>query len=393
MTEALFQRLRLLRRMNWLMLAAILGLAALGILFIYSATSMRADVVRGLYRKQLGWALAGLGTYVAAAAFDYRKLRDGAWWFYGVSLVLLVAVLFVGTKIYGARRWLFFLGVGVQPSELAKIAFILLGATRIAVADPAIGRRPSLGRTGLLAAVPMALIFKEPDLGTTLVFVPLVMVLLFVGGAPLRPLLGVTAAGLLAVAAVVAAVALPEALGMSPERQDRFFKTIHMSAYQRERIAVFLDADRNLATTGYNRRQSEIAVGAGGLTGKGFLKGQQNELGFLPRTVAPTDFIFSVIAEELGFVGSCLVLGLYVVLIVGGLYAAMVAPDRFGRLLCAGIVTMVFSHVFINVGMTIGLMPITGLPLPLVSYGGTFMVSTMATLGLIQSVYVRRQGT
>jgi rod shape determining protein RodA len=153
-----------------------------------------------------------------------------------------------------------------------------------------------------------------------------------------------------------------------------------------------LNPDSDPMGAGWNKRQSEIAVGSGGLVGKGFRKGTQNMLGFLPKTVAPTDFIFSVITEEMGFMGSALILGAFAVLILGGLQAAMAGNDRFGRLLCVGVIAMLFSHVVVNVSMTIGLMPVTGLPLPLISYGGTFMVSILAALGMAQSVYIRRAG-
>ena len=160
--------------------------------------------------------------------------------------------------------------------------------------------------------------------------------------------------------------------------------------YQRERVLVFLDSSRDPLGAGWNKIQSEIAVGSGGLAGKGYLMGTQNILGFLPRTVAPTDFIFSVIAEEMGFVGSATLLSLFAVLLLGGVRAAHRARDKMGRLLAAGVVTLLFAHVFVNMAMTVGLMPITGIPLPLISYGGSFMVCMMAALGLVQGVYVRR---
>jgi rod shape determining protein RodA len=220
----------------------------------------------------------------------------------------------------------------------------------------------------------------------------MVMAMLYVAGAPARPLAAIVIAGAVGVLLVLAAVALPERLGMTPEQQDKFFRTIRLSDYQRDRIEVFLHPGKYPTGAGWNKRQSEIAVGSGGLTGKGFMRGTQNILGFLPRTVAPTDFIFSVIAEEMGFAGSMAVLALYGVLLVCGIYVSMVARDKLGRVLCVGIVTMLFTHVFVNVAMTIGLAPIVGIPLPLVSYGGTFMVITLGALGLIQSVYVRRAG-
>lgn len=386
------KQFHLLRRMNWIMLLAIIGLITVGVFFIYSATIMREDSTVDLYAKQIQWAVAGLLCYFATTLFDYRRLRDVSWLFYGVAVVLLVAVLFFGTRIYGARRWLMFLGMGVQPSEIGKLAVIVLGSCLLSPAAEKYDRLPSLWWLFLLAGVPMALVMKEPDLGSALVYLPVVVSMLFVAGARIKPLVTLGLCGLAGVMLVLAAVALPERLGMTPDHQEKFFNTIRLSEYQRDRIEVFLHPGKDPLGTGWNKRQSEIAVGSGGLTGKGYLSGTQNILGFLPRTVAPTDFIFSVITEELGFVGALGVLALYGILVVCGLYAAMVACDKMGRVLCVGIVAMVFTHAFVNMSMTIGLLPVVGIPLPLVSYGGTFMVVTLFALGLIQSVYVRRSG-
>ena len=384
--------LGLLRRMNWVMLAAIIGLIVIGVFFIYSATVTRDDSTTDLYKKQILWALAGLGCYAGTALMDYRRLRDVAWGGYIMALILLVAVLFFGTRIYGAKRWLMFLGIGIQPSEIGKLAVILVGACLLSPSAEKFDRLPPLWKLFLLAGIPMLLVMNEPDLGSALVFLPVVMAMVFVAGSPVRPLVTLMAGGVLMVMLVLAAVALPERLGMSPEHQEKFFQTIKLSDYQRERIEVFLQPGKDPMGSGWNKRQSEIAVGSGGLTGKGFLNGTQNILGFLPRTVAPTDFIFSVISEERGFAGSMAVVLLYGVLVVCGFYAAMVARDKMGRVLCVGIVTMIFTHAFVNMAMTIGVLPVVGIPLPLVSYGGTFMVITLFALGLIQSVYVRRPG-
>lgn len=390
--RALGQHLLLLRRMNWVMLLMILGLIAVGVCFIYSATLMREDATVDLYAKQIKWALAGLICYFGVTLFDYRRLRDVSWLFYVVAVVLLVAVLFFGTRIYGARRWLMFMGIGVQPSEIGKLAVIALSACLLSPAAEKFGHAPPLWRLFLLAGIPMVLVMKEPDLGSALVYLPVVAAMVFVAGARIKPLVIMGVSGVVAVLLILAAVALPEKMGMTPEHQDKFFSAIRLSDYQRNRIEVFLQPGKDPMGTGWNKRQSEIAVGSGGLTGKGYLGGAQNILGFLPRTVAPTDFIFSVITEELGFVGAVGVLVLYGGLVLCGLYTAMVARDKMGRVLCVGIVMMVFAHAFINMAMTIGVLPVVGIPLPLVSYGGTFMVITLLALGLIQSVYVRRPG-
>lgn len=386
------ENLALVGRMNWVMNLAVVLLIAVGVLFIFSATHAREDSTVDLWRQQVVWAGVGLLCYVVTAMTDYRHLRDVSWGFYAMALILLVAVLFFGTRIYGARRWLMLFGVGVQPSELGKIAVILAGTCLMAPPADKFEGRPGMGWSFLLAGVPMLLIMKEPDLGSALVCVPLVMAMLYAAGAAVRPMVALVVAGVLLVTVVLGAVALPEKLGVSAEAQDRFFRTIRVSDYQRDRIAVFLQPGKDLKGTGWNKRQSQIAVGSGGLTGKGYLNGTQNKLGYLPNTVAPTDFIFAVIAEEWGFAGAAGVLVGFAVLVVAGLYSAMVARDKMGRVLCVGIVTLLFTHVFVNVAMTMGLVPIVGIPLPLISYGGTFMVITLFSLGLVQSVYVRRQG-
>jgi rod shape determining protein RodA len=188
-------------------------------------------------------------------------------------------------------------------------------------------------------------------------------------------------------------VVLPARTGMTEERQEQMLRYMGISPYQKRRIEVFLGLDKDPFGAGWNKRQSEISVGSGGLRGKGFQRGTQNILGYLPRSVAPTDFVFAVIAEETGFMGSAVVLTLFGAVALVGCLAALAARDKLGRLLCAGIVSVLFCHVFINVAMTVGLMPVTGLPLPLLSYGGTFMLVTMSALGIVQSVYSRSHET
>jgi rod shape determining protein RodA len=211
-----------------------------------------------------------------------------------------------------------------------------------------------------------------------MVLVPSVMLVLFCAGVPLKPFLtiiGLGAAVLLVL--IVWLLVFPDSLPLAD--------------YQKNRILVYLNVNQDPLGAGWNKLQSQIAVGSGGLFGKGYLKGTQNILGFLPRTVAPTDFIYSVVAEETGFAGSSFLLVLYTIVVVRCMRAAVIARDLFGRLLAAGVSVLIFSHVFINIAMTIGLMPITGVPLPLMSYGGTFMVSTMTALGLVQSICMRRR--
>lgn len=380
---------RLLTRMSWPMTLAILALLIIGVLFVYGACFISDDrPVRQLYRKQIVWAVLGLMCYCGFAATDYRKLRRLSWTFYGVSIALLLLVLFIGTTIYGARRWLMFLGIGIQPSEIAKFAAVFVLARKLSRPGLNLGQPRALLETLAIVAVPMMLILLEPDLGTALIFVPMTLAMMYAAGMPMRVLNFILLIGAVAVAVFMAAMFVPPALGMTREQHAEVLDWIFLSPYHYDRMAVFFDSDLDPLGAGWNRSQSEIAVGSGGLWGKGYLKGTQNILGFLPRSVAPTDFIFAVIAEEKGFMGTLTVLTLFALLLSSGLSAALAAPDKMGRLLCVGFMALIFCHVLVNIAMTVGFMPITGLPLPLLSYGGSFMIVTMTSLGIVQSVRI-----
>lgn len=357
------------KRLDPFFVLATLGLIGVGLLFIYSA-SYRAEegMLTAMTRKQMGWALAGLAMMFAVARYDYRALMGHAWLLYAGGVVLLLLVLVAGVKVYGAYRWLNVFGIRVQPSEFAKLGSLIAMAAYLAHPSRRLEDPQTMAVVLGLCGLPFLLIMQQPDLGTAMTLLPMAFMLLFVAGVPLRSLLVLAAIGL---------ALMPLGWWIIDD-------------YQRERLLVFLDPGRDPLGAGWNKIQSEIAVGSGGLRGKGFLMGTQNILGFLPRTVAPTDFIFSVIAEESGFLGCLAVLCLYLVLFASGVRAAWRARDLFGRLLAVGMVSLVFSHVFVNVAMTIGMMPITGLPLPLISYGGSFMVTTLVGFGIIQSVYVHR---
>jgi rod shape determining protein RodA len=328
--------------------------------------------------------------YIGFALTDYRVLNKMDWGIYGGSVCLLIVVLLFGRTIYGAKRWLMLVGdIGVQPSELAKLATIILLAGRLSEPGRSFDSPLELIKMLGLVAIPAGLIMQQPDLGTAMVFLPTAMVLMFVGGVPFRYVGGLAGIGIGLAGAVLAALFLPAMLGASESMQHRIASCTGLSDYQQGRIEVFFYPEKDPLGAGWNKRQSEIAVGSGGLRGKGYLRGTQNILGFLPRSVAPTDFIFSVVAEEKGFVGSVTVLLLFAIVLGCGIWTALLTLDPLGRLLCVGVTSLIFFHVFINVAMTIGLMPITGLPLPLLSYGGSFMIVMMSALGIIQSVYIR----
>ncbi|MFC1462483.1 rod shape-determining protein RodA [Verrucomicrobiota bacterium] len=383
----------LLKRMNWGMTLVLAALLTVGVMFIYSACYISEETpVRTLYLKQAMWIVVAGAAYLVFALYDYRRLRKAGPWFYAVSMALLVLVLFAGKTIYGSKRWLPIvppLGIGIQPSELAKLAVIVMLAaimSRFGVNT----RRFGLVILVLVAvAVPMVLVVVEPDVGTALIFLPVAFVMMFVAGVPLRYLSALVAIGLALVALVVTLLLAPQRLGLSVERAERITSALGVKDYHRRRLKGFIRPGSDPLGAGWNKMQSQISVGSGGKWGKGYTKGDQNILGFLPRSVAPTDFIYAVIAEEMGFFGSVVVLALFCLLLACGAHVALKAQDKLGRLLCVGVMTVVFCHVMVNIAMTVGYLPIMGLPLPLLSYGGTFMVVTMSGMGIIQSVNIR----
>lgn len=385
--------IRQLRRLDWIMVVAMILLLGIGIAFVYSAGYREADPAGSrLCQKQMIWAGIGLLGFLVFALIDYHRWTHRSWWLYGLGLVLLALVFVphIGLKVYGARRWLQVAGLRViQPAEFMKLAAVIALARLFG--RP--GRNPRRWRyviAGLLMVLlPMVLLIKQPDLGSALIFLPVLAAVMFVAGVPLRTLGLLAGLGSVLVILLLGAITLPPRLGWAETRTASWLKVIGITPYQRERILVFFDRDRDPLGAGWNKAQSQMAVGSGRLTGKGYLRGTQNSLGFLPRTVAPNDFIFSVIAEEKGWSGALTVLALFGVLLGRGLRTALVARDKTGRLLVTGIITMLFAHVFVNIAMTIGLLPITGIPLPLISYGGSFLLGTLSALGMVQSVYIR----
>jgi rod shape determining protein RodA len=331
-------------------------LAALGLMTVYSA---HADWVR-----QLVWVCLGSAVYAAATAFDYRRLRPLAPWLYFGMLALLLAVRLAGRTTLGAQRWLSVGGFPLQPSELSKLMLVLVLAAYLSRTET-LSWRAFLGALGLVAPA-AALILTQPDLGTTIVVGAILVGTLFLGGARIVQL------GSLAACAALVVPLLPHLL----------------HGYQRRRLEIFLNPTSDPLGAGYNLLQARIAVGAGGLFGQGWLHGLQGALGFVPERA--TDFVFAVFAEQFGLVGCLVLLAIFGSLLIRLLRSAALAPDRFGGLVVAGVFVMVFAQVVENVGMNIGLLPIAGIPLPLISYGGSATVTTLAALGLAQSVMLRR---
>ena len=360
------------RHLDPVLVVTALMLTAIGLVAIYSAklvTLSAQDLPTTYYVTRQLLALGiGVVLMVLAAVVDYRQVRVYAPVLYGIGLILLVLTLTpLGTEINGSQRWLVLGGFQLQPSELVKLSVLVTIAAILHETNGA----PHVGHIALallLTLVPTGLVFLQPDLGTSLVFVWGTAVVFLIGGVKARYLAG------LAVGAVVAAA----------------FGVQQLASYQITRLMSFLDAaDASAAqTAAFQTRQSLIAVGSGQFAGKGLFEGTQTSLAYVPEN--HTDFVFTVIAEEFGFLGGALVLGLYLVLAWRGLRIAILSKDTFGTLVASGIVAILAIQVFVNVGMTVGIMPVTGLPLPFISYGGTSLIVWFVMIGLLLNVHMRR---
>ena len=378
--------MRFLRGFDWAAFAAMLALGAIGTVAIWSAGNARAEVAfHGVWIRNLSTGLFGLLLYFALAAADYRKwLGLAGPPFYVVSTALLVAVLLFGSEQFGGKRWLWFF----QPSEISKLAVIVQLASLFGNGTVERTGFRGFALAAVLIAVPTLLILAEPDLGTALTLVPAVLVMLFAAGVWRRGFLTLVILGGIAALALFGAVYEAEKPGTSPERRERIMRFVPLHDHQVRRIRTFLFPEGDAQGAGYNLRQAKISIGSGGFTGRGIGKGETNHLKYLPPAISMNDFIFCVYAEETGFVGSAVLLGLFGVLLVACCRTAFVAGDGCGRLLALGVATLVFAHVYVNIAMSIGLLPITGLPLPFISSGRTFLIVVMCALGLVQSVSI-----
>jgi rod shape determining protein RodA len=387
---------------------AALGLVAIGLATVFSAT-WAPGAHQGLWTRQLLWAGVALGAAWLIAGIHYRAYDSLAYPFYLVSLLLLALVLVMGTSAYGAKRWLEFGPLKFQPSEIAKIATVLVLARRFDAPHCDLRKIRHWLPALLLALIPFAMVAKEPDLGTSLSFPVILIAMLYWGGMPLGTLLlGLTpvfnvllffmtgtlwwfGGGLAVLIAVVrpkwstllVILALNGAVAYAMPHLWN-----HLADYQKRRIETFMNPDQDPSGSGYQIIQSKIAIGSGGVVGKGYLRGTQKALAFLP--MRHTDFIYSVVGEEFGLLGALTVVLLYALLIVRGYRLALVARNGFASLMTVGLVTALFFHVMVNMLMTIGWAPVTGLPLPLLSYGGTALIVNGIQIGLLQNVALRR---
>ncbi|MGA1204194.1 MAG: FtsW/RodA/SpoVE family cell cycle protein [Opitutales bacterium] len=388
-------------RTDWIGPLAILALSIIGVFFIYSAQAFAGG---GYWVRQIVWLVLGSGVYLLLSRIDYKIYMENAFWLYAGAIVLLLLIWTpLGVTREGAKRWLNFGIMAYQPAEAAKVCSMIIISSILARSELGTIRQSIwvLLKVFAVTALPMILIFAQPDLGSCLIIPPTMLALLYVSRLSQHFFLAVF--GLV--------LCLGTVLGIDLYNYSKFLSDNGLTAlearnqyqvqswfplrdYQRERIMTFIApdvVDPRGTGSAWNSNQAQQAVGTGGFLGKGFQSGLQARLGYLPRSVAHNDFIFAVLAEEKGFVGGLFVIGLFTVLLANGVRIASLSRDRFGMFLAVGVTVIFTIHVFINIGMTIGLTPITGLPLPFLSYGGSFILSCCILQGIVQSVHRYRR--
>jgi rod shape determining protein RodA len=361
-------RLSSYRDFDWVLLGFVLLLSVISVLEIKSATLHTK--FHGFDHKQIGFLAVGIFLMFLISLIDYHRLIDIAHYAYGISILALIAVLAVGTKVLGGRRWIKFPGgIHFQPSEWVKLVLIVaiaryfwgLAGKELTWAD--------IGKAFAMIILPMALVLKQPDLGTALTYLPILICGLFLGGLRFRQ------AGIILLAIAI--------LGLGVYKSGK-----HLKPYQQARIDAFINPDSDPRGSGYQIRQSLIAVGSGGIWGKGANKGTQTQGDFLP--IPYTDFIFAAFCEEHGFVGAIGVLLLYFLILMRLIQNAQTASDLPGSFIIMGVVAVVVFQIAVNVGMVVGIMPVTGIPLPLLSYGGSSVLFTFLSLGIVMNIRMRR---
>jgi rod shape determining protein RodA len=360
----------------WGMIGLIFAIALIGLSAVYSATYTEKGP-SSLYYKQLIWVSMGIIVMFLALIPDYHTVGRYAYVLYATSLLLLLLVMVMGRTGMGAQRWLAIGPFAFQPSELAKLS-LTLALARYFAEDPKRGGYSLRDLTipGVMVLIPLVLVLKQPDLGTALMLLLTSALIVMIAGLRMRSVFIMILIGVTIVSTVF----------LVPPVRHKIWGSL--KPYQQNRIRAFVDPSSDPLGSGYHANQSKIAVGSGQIIGKGFRKGTQSQMAFLPER--HTDFIFAVIAEERGFIGTGLVVLLYLILLLVGVDAAKNAKDRLGALMAGGIVSMISLYVFINVGMAVGIVPVVGVPLPLVSYGGTSTITTFIALGLLLNIQARR---
>jgi rod shape determining protein RodA len=365
-------RVASLRNFDFVLLAASLALVAYGVVLIYSGSlasyGSTAEVLSHPVARQIGFAAAGIAVMIAMSRLDYRILGYAAVGLYVAALASLVFVLVIGESAYGSRRWIDIGGTLVQPSEVAKLVLVVALAKFLADRQDQMGRPLVFLASFGIALVPAALVFAEPDLGSAVIFGAIWLGMVIIAGARAKHVL----------------TFLGVALATVP-----FTLILALADYQRDRLALFVDPTQDSMGSGFNILQSEIAIASGGPLGQGLTHGAQTQLDYL-RTQT-TDYVFSVLGEELGFVGAILLFALFVILLFRIVRVAGAARDPFGRLVATGIVIFILFQVFINVGVNVRLVPVTGIPLPFISQGGSSLLSLFVALGILQSILLRHR--
>jgi rod shape determining protein RodA len=353
---------------DWPLFVMVATIALVGVVNLYSATSAMPTQLRDIYIQQIYWLTLGAGVAVLVASVDYRYYERYAWVAYGLGIALLALVFLLGREVRGSQRWIPIGGFSLQPSELMKVFFIVALAKHLHDDPRTEGRTlKDLVIPGVILAVPLFLILAQPDLGTAMIIAAIFGSIMFLTHLKLRSFITLVVSFL-----------------VSAPLTWRYL----LKDYQRERLVAFLDPESDILGKGWHAYQAKVAIGSGGLTGKGYLQGTQVQHRFLPD--AHSDFPFSVWAEEQGFIGSLLLLLLYTVLVLWGLKIASDAKDRFGAVVAVGVSALIFWQTVINLGMVCGLLPVVGITLPLVSYGGSSVLTVMMGIGLLMNVSMRR---
>ncbi len=399
------RRRRLIARIDVSLLLSVTALAVIGLASIYSVTHGTELAVR--FQKQAFWTALGGLIFLLIMFAPQRFFHYSAWHFYIAAIIPLILVLFVGKTVAGNKGWFGIGGFGIQPSEFAKVATLLALARFVADSRTSLRSFGDLSKAFGLVALPWILVFIQPDFGTGMVYWAVFLFMIFWGGADMVILMTLVSPVITAVLSVLdlwlflAFVAAISAMFYILRRNLGIallfivlnlvvgftvqFLYDRLPDYQKDRIAVYLDPSSDPRASGYNVVQSKVAVGAGGLTGSGYLQGSQTQLRFVPEQ--STDFIFSVPAEEFGFVGAAVILLLYGTIVFRGIRIARSSVFRFNGILAVGITSMFGFHIFVNIGMVLGLLPVVGLPLPFMSYGGSFLLTSMAGAGLLQHIH------
>jgi len=427
-------------RIDYLLVVTVTILVFIGILMIYSSGFDPIDKVNsGLYKKQIVWFIISFILMIAVSFVNYKVLGEYSLHIYLFILVLLILTTIFGTPIRNTRAWINFGYFSIQPSEFMKLALVIIVAKYLEIRERDIKNLRELFIPSILTIVPVLVIIMQPDFGTAFVLIPILFTMLFVGGADVSHLIAIISIAtialvvpiiltyrewvgaessniildffqdvdlLLIVSGVLFAIAIAtyalHFFFIKKVYRKLYIPSIVLSLglffsiliqnllkeYQKKRILVFLNPDLDPHGSGYNVIQSKIAIGSGGFFGKGFLKGSQSQLGFLPEK--SSDFIFSVVAEEWGFIGALIVIAFLSIIVLRGIQIALESKDKFGALLASGIVALFFFHIFINIGMGVGIMPVTGLPLVFVSYGGSNLALSMISIGILINIRMKK---